>query len=200
MSEGIQLIVGLGNPGAQYEQTRHNAGAWLVQRLAEQERVSCQADRKFSGRHGRVRLQGRDIKLLLPTTFMNRSGRAVSAMVAFFKIPVEEILVVHDELDIPPGTGRFKQGGGHGGHNGLRDIMAALGGNGGFHRLRIGIGHPGSSDQVIGYVLQPAPKDEHVQIDACIDAALDVLPFAVEGDWQKAMNRLHSIKPKPAAP
>jgi PTH1 family peptidyl-tRNA hydrolase len=194
---GIQLIVGLGNPGREYEDTRHNAGAWLVEQLARSQHCALVPEAKFFGLTGRIRLGGQDLKLLIPTTFMNRSGQAVVAIAAFYKIPPAAILVVHDELDLAPGTARLKLGGGHGGHNGLRDIMAQLpkeGGKSDFHRLRIGIGHPGSADKVVGYVLGKPTTDERIAIDRAIDAALVSLPLAIQGEMPRAMNQLHAFK------
>lgn len=189
----IQLIVGLGNPGREYEDTRHNAGAWLVEELARQERCSLVSESKFSGLAGRINIAGQDIRLLIPTTFMNLSGQSVLALATFFKIPIDAILVAHDELDIGPGTARFKTGGGHGGHNGLRDIINKFGNQNNFHRLRIGIGHPGSADKVVGYVLNRPSSDDRISIDAAIAAALKSLPLAVSGQWARAMNELHSF-------
>ncbi|MET0379338.1 MAG: aminoacyl-tRNA hydrolase [Spongiibacteraceae bacterium] len=194
---GIQLIVGLGNPGREYEDTRHNAGAWLVEQLARSHGCALAPESKFSGLTGRISLAGHDLRLLIPTTFMNRSGQSVVALAGFFKIPPASILVVHDELDLAPGTARLKLGGGHGGHNGLRDIMAQLpkdSGNGDFHRLRIGIGHPGSADKVVGYVLGKPSSDDRIAIDRAIDAALEILPLAAKGDYLRAMNQLHTFK------
>ena len=190
----IQLIVGLGNPGRDYEETRHNAGAWFVEQLAQVHRVPLQNEGKFSGLTGRTTVAGQDLRLLIPTTFMNLSGQSVSALATFFKIPVDAILVAHDELDIPAGTARFKQGGGHGGHNGLRDIINRLGNQNNFHRLRIGIGHPGSSDKVVGYVLNKPTGDERISIDRALDAAAAALPLAISGQWGRAMNQLHAFK------
>ncbi|WP_374963309.1 aminoacyl-tRNA hydrolase [Spongiibacter tropicus] len=190
----IKLIVGLANPGQQYQDTRHNAGAWLVSELARKQGCSLQAESRFHGDTGRFFMDGQDIRLLIPSTYMNRSGQAIAAMANFFKIAPEEILIAHDELDLPPGSARFKSGGGHGGHNGLRDSIEKLGNNRNFHRLRIGIGHPGSADQVTGYVLGKPSNDDRIAIDHCIDEALRCLPDAVNGDWAKAMNRLHSYK------
>ncbi len=189
----IQLIVGLGNPGRDYEETRHNAGAWLVAQLAQQHSCTLSNDSKFSGLTGRINLAGQDIKLLIPTTFMNLSGQAVAALATFFKIPLDAILVAHDELDLAPGIVRLKQSGGHGGHNGLRDIINKFGNQNNFHRLRIGIGHPGSADKVVGYVLNQPTRDERISIDAAIDAALKILPLAVSGQWPRAMNELHTF-------
>ena len=189
----IKLIVGLGNPGSEYRGTRHNAGADFVEELARQCSTSLQGESKFFGLAGRVTLSGHDLRLLITTTFMNRSGKAVAAMAGFFKIAPEEILVAHDELDIPPGTARFKCGGGHGGHNGLRDIVPALGNNKDFYRLRIGIGHPGHASKVTGYVLGAPSQVDRTRLDACIDEAIAALPLLLSGDGTKAMTRLHSF-------
>jgi PTH1 family peptidyl-tRNA hydrolase len=189
----IKLIVGLGNPGSEYRGTRHNAGALFVEEVARRCGATLQAETRFHGLAGRVTLAGHDLRLLIPTTFMNRSGVAVAAMAGFFKIAPAGILIAHDELDIPPGCARFKQGGGHGGHNGLRDIIPALGNSQEFHRLRIGIGHPGHASRVTGYVLSaPSPADRE-RIDACIDEAIAALPLLLAGDNTKAMTRLHSF-------
>ncbi|MEQ3693735.1 MAG: aminoacyl-tRNA hydrolase [Alcanivorax sp.] len=194
MADPIRLIVGLGNPGAEYEQTRHNAGAWLVERLARQEGISLSPDKKFFGLSGKGRIAGQECFLLLPTTFMNRSGQSVAALANFYKIKPNEILVAHDELDMPAGVAKFKIGGGHGGQNGLRDIIAQLGNQKDFHRLRVGIGHPGDKSLVTGHVLGRASKAEQQSIDHVIDEAICVLPDAISGDLAKAMNRLHSFK------
>jgi len=189
----IRLIVGLGNPGSEYEGTRHNAGAFFVDELARQGGAEMRPDAKFFGGTARVQFAGYDLRLLIPSTFMNRSGRAVAAMAAFFRIEPEQILVAHDELDIVPGLARFKQGGGHGGHNGLRDIIPALSGNNNFHRLRIGIGHPGHASKVSAYVLSKPSKSERQMIDDIIDEAIRALPLLLAGDEVKAKTRLHSI-------
>ncbi|MDK2777227.1 MAG: aminoacyl-tRNA hydrolase [Pseudomonadota bacterium] len=194
MSNTIQLIVGLGNPGAEYENTRHNAGAWLVERLARSEGIRLNPDKKFHGYAGKGRINGNECWLLIPTTFMNLSGQAVQALANFYKLTPEQILVVHDELDLPAGQARFKTGGGHGGQNGLRDIIARLGNNKNFHRLRIGIGHPGDKSRVTGHVLGKPSQAEQKAMDDAIDEALRVLPDAVSGDMARAMNRLHSFK------
>ncbi len=193
MKEGIDLIVGLGNPGRQYEETRHNAGAWFVERLARKFNVSLSPDSKYQGLSGRAVIHGRDIRLLIPATFMNLSGQSVVPFASFFKIPPQRILVAHDELDLPPGTAKLKQGGGHGGHNGLRDIISKLGNNADFGRLRIGIGHPGHASQVSGYVLGKAPAKEQQLIDDAIDEAIAILPDLLTGNSSKAMNRLHAF-------
>ncbi|WP_071871888.1 aminoacyl-tRNA hydrolase [Atopomonas hussainii] len=190
----IQLIVGLGNPGVEYEQTRHNAGAWFVERVAASEGVTLAADRKYFGLTGRFRHQGQDVRLLIPTTYMNRSGQAVAALASFFRIPIDSILVAHDELDMPPGVAKLKQGGGHGGHNGLRDIIAQMANQNSFQRLRIGIGHPGDSKLVSNYVLGRAPRNEQELIEASIANSLAVLPQLLDGDLKTAMQRLHSQK------
>jgi PTH1 family peptidyl-tRNA hydrolase len=190
----VQLIVGLGNPGPEYDQTRHNAGALFVERVAESQRVNLSVDRKYFGLVGKFNHQGREVRLLIPTTYMNRSGQSVAALANFFKLKPEEILVAHDELDMPPGVAKLKQGGGHGGHNGLRDIIAQLGNQNNFHRLRLGIGHPGHASLVSGYVLGRAPRNEQELLDQSIDFALDVLPEILAGDWTVAMRKLHSQK------
>lgn len=189
----IRLIVGLGNPGAKYEETRHNAGAHFVEAIARQNGATLQAESRFNGLTARITLDSHDVRLLIPTTFMNLSGQAVAPIANFFKITPEEILVAHDELDLPPGIARLKKGGGHGGHNGLRDIIPALGNSKEFYRLRIGIGHPGSAKQVSNYVLSKAPVEERVAADAAIDEALHVLPKIVGGDLTGAQNQLHSF-------
>lgn len=190
----IRLLVGLANPGAQYAQTRHNAGAWFIERLAEQHRTTLSPDTKAFGLTARVSIAGEDVRLLIPTTFMNRSGQAVAALANFYKLTPAEILIAHDELDIAPGQIRLKTGGGHGGHNGLRDSIASLGNQAGFHRLRVGIGHPGSSSQVTGFVLGRAPQSEQSLIDQAIDEALRCTELIVTGDIAKAMNRINSFK------
>ncbi|TRO13191.1 aminoacyl-tRNA hydrolase [Ectopseudomonas mendocina] len=190
----VQLIVGLGNPGPEYDQTRHNAGALFVERVAASQRVNLSVDRKYFGLVGKFNHQGREVRLLIPTTYMNRSGQSVAALANFFKLKPEEILVAHDELDMPPGVAKLKQGGGHGGHNGLRDIIAQLGNQNNFHRLRLGIGHPGHASLVSGYVLGRAPRSEQELLDKSIDFALDVLPEILAGDWTVAMRKLHSQK------
>ena len=190
----VQLIVGLGNPGPEYDQTRHNAGAFFVERLASAQGVNLSFDKKYFGLTGKFSYQGRDIRLLIPTTYMNRSGQAVAALANFFRIKPDEILVAHDELDMPPGVCKLKQGGGHGGHNGLRDIIACLANQNNFHRLRIGIGHPGHSSQVSNYVLSRAPRSEQDLTNTSIEFALGVLPDLLDGNFSRAMQQLHSQK------
>lgn len=195
--DGIELIVGLGNPGRQYENTRHNAGAWLVERLARQCGANLSNDSKFNAFTGKISLSGHSVKLLIPTTFMNVSGQAVAPFANFFKIPAENILVAHDELDLPPGVAKLKKGGGHGGHNGLRDIISRLGNNRNFSRLRLGIGHPGKAEQVSGFVLSNAPAKEQQLINQAIDEALGIIPDVLSGNANKAMNRLHRFTATP---
>ena len=188
----IQLIVGLGNPGSEYERTRHNAGQDFVEELARSLGASLMNDNKYSGLTARVTYQGRDLRLLVPTTYMNRSGQSVGAMANFFKIEPAAILVAHDELDLAPGIARFKQGGGHGGHNGLRDIIAALGNNQNFARLRLGIGNPGVAAMVANFGLKRAPASEQELIDDAIARAIKCTPDALKGDWNTAMKNLHT--------
>ncbi|MBB5322728.1 aminoacyl-tRNA hydrolase [Marinobacter oulmenensis] len=194
MAQDIVMVVGLGNPGSDYENTRHNAGALFVEALAREAGQALRPDKKYHGLYARIQWQGLDLHLLNPTTFMNRSGTAIKALADFFKIAPEQILVAHDELDLPPGTAKLKKGGGHGGHNGLRDTIAHLGTKD-FQRLRIGIGHPGDSRRVTGYVLGRLGKQETEQLNAVIDEILRVLPEAASGNLAQAMNRLHSFKP-----
>lgn len=192
MSNGIDLIVGLGNPGSEYDRTRHNAGADFVDALARKLGVTLQADSKYFGLTARATINGRDVRLLIPTTYMNRSGQSVGALANFFKIAPDAMLVAHDELDLAPGIARLKQGGGHGGHNGLRDIISALGNNQNFARLRIGIGHPGAAPLVANFVLKRAPSSEQTLIDNAIDRSLDCINDIVAGKWNDAMKALHT--------
>ncbi|WP_345831369.1 aminoacyl-tRNA hydrolase [Erwinia sp. HDF1-3R] len=190
----IKLIVGLANPGAEYAATRHNAGAWYVDLLAERHNQSLKEESKFYGYTARLNLSGNDVRLLVPTTFMNLSGKAVAAMATFYRIAPEEILVAHDELDLLPGIAKFKQGGGHGGHNGLKDIISKLGNSQDFHRLRIGIGHPGDRNKVVGFVLGKPQAAEQTLIDSAIDEAARCTELWLKEDKLKAMNRLHAFK------
>lgn len=192
MDTPVKLIVGLGNPGPKYAGTRHNAGAQWVRALGESLTAKWQPDTKFFGETARVLIDDQDVRLLLPSTYMNRSGQSVAAMANFYQIRVQEILIAHDELDLAPGIARFKKGGGHGGHNGLRDTIQALGNNSGFSRLRIGIGHPGSADQVVDFVLKKPPPADQKLIESSIQAAINALPLAVKGQWERAMTKLHS--------
>ncbi|MFN2309726.1 MAG: aminoacyl-tRNA hydrolase [Gammaproteobacteria bacterium] len=189
----VRLIVGLGNPGAEYARTRHNAGFWFVDELARVGQCSLRAEARFHAEVGRCTLDGHDCRLQKPSTFMNRSGQAVAALARFLQIAPAEILIVHDELDLPPGVARLKKGGGHGGHNGLRDLVAHLGTQD-FLRLRIGVGHPGDRDQVVDYVLQRPDREAREQIDNAIARALEVTPLIVAGEIERAMHKLHSEK------
>lgn len=193
MSE-IKLIVGLGNPGDKYTDTRHNAGEWLIERLARRFNVSLNPESKFFGKTARTLVNGKEVRLLVPTTFMNLSGKAVGALASFYRIKPEEILVIHDELDLPPGTAKLKQGGGHGGHNGLKDIVAQLGNNNNFYRLRIGIGHPGHRDLVAGYVLNKPSLADCDALEKVLDEATDCVEMIFKDGMVKATNRLNSFK------
>lgn len=191
MSE-IKLIVGLGNPGREYESTRHNAGFWWVDELARSCNASFKADSKFHGLIARISLHGHDVHLLKPQTFMNVSGRAVGAVAQFYKIEAAQILVAHDELDLPPGSAKLKLGGGHGGHNGLKDIIAHLGTKD-FWRLRVGIGHPGDRAEVVNFVLNAPRKEEQALIEEAMRRAQDVAPLVMDGKLEAAMLKLHSL-------
>lgn len=188
----IKLIVGLGNPGPNYEKTRHNAGAWLVEALALQDHIALRPETKFKGIVGCLQYAGHDCRLLLPMTFMNLSGHSVRALADFYKIEPPQILVVHDDLDLPTGTAKIKRGGGHGGHNGLRDIITQLH-TPDFYRLRIGIGHPGQKELVLDYVLQKPNKSEQQQIDDAITSALIIIPDMLDGHFERAMQKLHTL-------
>jgi PTH1 family peptidyl-tRNA hydrolase len=190
MSE-IKLIVGLGNPGREYEATRHNAGFWWLDELAREHGVSFKNESKFHGLAARANLHGHEVHLLKPQTFMNVSGRAVVALALFYKILPDQILVVHDELDLPPGSAKLKLGGGHGGHNGLKDIIAHLGSKE-FWRLRVGVGHPGERSEVVNYVLNAPRKEEQGLIEEAMQRAQNVAPLIIEGKLEAAMLKLHS--------
>ena len=193
MSSCVQLIVGLGNPGSKYEQTRHNVGFVFVDEVARSKGISWKMENKFHAEVCKLSFAGNDVWLLKPNTFMNLSGKAVAALARFYKIEPESVLVVHDELDISPGQVRLKQGGGHGGHNGLRDIMSQLGSRD-FYRLRMGIGHPGEARDVSNYVLGKASPYDQKHIDDSIYEALRTLPQIIDGEHQSAMKYLHSLK------
>ena len=196
----MKLVVGLGNPGAEYTATRHNAGFWFVDQLARDAGATLRDERRFHGHYGKGRLNGHDVHLLEPQTFMNRSGQSVVAVAQFFKILPDEILVAHDELDLPPGTVKMKLGGGSGGHNGLKDISAHLSSQH-YWRLRIGIGHPrdlipegaraGTKPDVVNFVLKPPRREEQEPIDRSIERALAVMPFVVSGETERAVMNLH---------
>jgi PTH1 family peptidyl-tRNA hydrolase len=189
----IRLIVGLGNPGAEYEQTRHNAGFWLVDQLAH---GALKRETRFAALAAKIRISGSEVWLLEPQTFMNRSGQSVGALARFYKINPDEILVAHDELDLPPGAAKLKKGGSSGGHNGLKDISAALGTQD-YWRLRIGIGHPREMNlqqAVVDFVLHRPRKEEQNLIDIAIENSLKIMPFLIEGQFEKAMMELHTDK------
>ena len=191
MTPPVLLIVGLGNPGDSYAQTRHNAGLNFLQQVVSDMGATLRFESKFEGSIAKARVESNEVRLFAPGTFMNDSGRAVAKVVRFYKVPIEQLLVAHDELDLPPGTARLKRGGGHGGHNGLRDIFPNLGSRD-FMRLRIGIGHPGSADQVVDYVLRKPSREEADLIQESIEAARRELPKIVRGDTNLAMNVLHT--------
>ncbi len=195
----IRLVVGLGNPGADYVDTRHNAGAWLLDEIAAERGVALRPEKRDNAELGKFRYGGRDILLQKPLTFMNRSGQAVGSLARYFKIAPEQMLILHDELDLPPGTNRLKQGGGHGGHNGLRDLINHLGSRE-FFRLRIGIGHPGDAKQVIDYVLKKPSVADRAAIDAANRDTLAVMPLIFDGRIDKAMQALHTVEPEPPEP
>jgi peptidyl-tRNA hydrolase, PTH1 family len=190
----IKLIVGLANPGNEYTATRHNAGAWFIEQLVQRYNQSLKNEPKFFGYTSRVNISNHDVRLLVPTTFMNLSGKAVQAMAKFYQITPEEILVVHDELDLNPGIAKLKFGGSHGGHNGLKDIASKLGNNLNFYRLRIGIGHPGDKNKVVGYVLTPPSKPEQALIDQAIDESVRCTDIILSQGIDAAMNQLHAFK------
>jgi PTH1 family peptidyl-tRNA hydrolase len=192
-SPAIKLIVGLGNPGKEYEGTRHNTGFWFVDLLARLHNASFKSESRHHGQVCRLTLHGQDCRLLKPTTFMNRSGQSVASLANYFRITPDEILVAHDELDLAAGSVRLKTGGGHAGHNGLRDIMSALG-NRDFHRLRIGIDHPNDRRAVVDYVLSQPSKADRELIEQNLEATADCLEDIVSGNLQRAMNRLHTTR------
>ncbi|MCL1623222.1 aminoacyl-tRNA hydrolase [Moraxella sp. Tifton1] len=189
----IKLIVGLGNPGNEYKDTRHNAGFWFIDKVADRFGICLNHDKKFRGDVGRGKIFGQDIRLLKPDTFMNLSGMAVAPLAKFYNIQADEILIAHDELDIGAGSMRLKTGGGHGGHNGLKDITPHIGAN--FHRLRIGIGHPGHASKVSGWVLSKPSSDDLISIDRALDCAIEHLKIIMTGDFDKARNGINGFKP-----
>jgi PTH1 family peptidyl-tRNA hydrolase len=198
----IKLFVGLGNPGPEYEDTRHNAGFWYIDALARQLKTTLVMDKGYHGRVARTAVGGQTIWLLEPQTFMNLSGKSVAALARFFKIQPNEILVAHDELDLPPGEAKIKLGGSHAGHNGLRDIHAQLGTDQ-YWRLRIGVGHPGSREEVVGWVLKKPILDHRIAIEQTIDRALKATPHFLDGEVNKATLLVHTSKPprpKPPRP
>jgi peptidyl-tRNA hydrolase, PTH1 family len=195
----IRLIVGLGNPGSEYEDTRHNAGFWWVDAAARKLGASLSRDRAYHGLVARVNADGGPLWLLEPQTYMNLSGKSVAALARFFKIAPAEILVVHDELDLPPGQMKLKQGGGAAGHNGLKDILAQLG-SPDFWRLRIGVGHPGVKSEVVDWVLRKPKPEDREAIEQCVARSLDALPLLIDGAMDRAMMKLHVKPARPAKP
>ncbi|MFO1217678.1 MAG: aminoacyl-tRNA hydrolase [Burkholderiaceae bacterium] len=196
----IRLIVGLGNPGSEYEDTRHNAGFWWLDAAARKLGATLARERAYHGLVARVNRESGPLWLLEPQTYMNLSGKSVAALARFFKIAPAEILVVHDEIDLPPGQMKLKQGGGAAGHNGLKDILAQLG-SPDFWRLRLGVGHPGVKAEVVDWVLRTPRPEERVEIQQCIVRSLDALPLLIDGPMERAMMKLHvkPAKPTPAA-
>lgn len=192
MTSPLRAIVGLGNPGSEYERTRHNAGFWLVDRLTALHKGSLRAESKFKGELARIRIGGEDVLLLKPMTFMNLSGECVQKVAQFYKLAPTDILIAHDELDLPAGTARLKAGGGHGGHNGLRSVHQHLGAD--YLRLRIGIGHPGHKDQVLDYVLGRPGKADEALIHQSIEEAAIALTVWLTQTWAKAVHQLHTEK------
>ena len=191
LTADIRLIVGLGNPGADYVDTRHNAGFWFVDLLANHLSLTFRFEKRFNAAEAKYRTNGKDVLLLKPQTFMNRSGQSIGALARFYKLKPDQMLVVHDELDLAPGDNRLKQGGGHGGHNGLRDTINHLGDKE-FFRLRVGIGHPGDRDQVTNYVLHRPSVQDKASIEAANQRTLEVMPQVFEGRLDKAMQALHT--------
>lgn len=194
MKDFIHLVVGLGNPGKRYTETRHNAGFWFVDRVASARGVQWRSETRFFGDLAELASPGGKLRLLKPTTFMNESGRAVGAVARYFDLAPEQILVAHDEIDLPPGTVRLKRGGGHGGHNGLRDVIPQLGSTS-FARLRIGVGHPGTKEQVIDYVLSRAGKEERSTIEHVLERVVADFDLLAAGKLEKVMNELHRKPP-----
>ena len=193
MSSDIRLIAGLGNPGPEYEHTRHNAGVWFLNELAARFNTSLKPESKFFGLTGRITVGTQDIRLIYPTTYMNKSGQAVAAMANFYRIPAENMLIAFDELDLPPGIAKYKVGGSSS-QNGIRDVVAKMGNNKDFLRLRIGIGHPGHKSKVTGHVLGKPPENEKRAIEDAIDEAVRCTEILIKNDLKQAQNRLHSFK------
>lgn len=194
MDSAIRLIAGLGNPGSRYENTRHNAGFWFVDRVAAEHNVSWKSESRLFGAIAQLRVDGEVVRLLKPMTFMNESGRSVGAVCRYFSLQASQVLVAHDEIDLAPGVVRLKRGGGHGGHNGLRDIIPQLGGAQ-FARLRIGVGHPGTKEQVVAYVLAKASAEQQARIDSAIERAADRVDDMLTQGLDRVMNDLHRQQP-----
>ncbi len=194
MTTGIRLIVGLGNPGPEYDATRHNAGFWLADQVARDLSAQFSVEKAFFSSVAKARVNGEAVIIAKPMTFMNRSGQATGALMRFYKLVPEQVLVLHDELDLLPGHAKLKQGGGHAGHNGLRDIQSQLG-SPAFWRLRIGIGHPrtlGLNQQVVGFVLNPPGRDDTLKIESALDRCRAIMPALINGQFEQAMTQLHS--------
>jgi peptidyl-tRNA hydrolase, PTH1 family len=191
----LKLVVGLGNPGPEHAETRHNAGFWCIDRLAAAVGGSLRPHARYHGDVGRITIDGRELWLLKPSTYMNRSGLAVRALADYLRIAPDETLVAHDELDLPVGVVRLKLGGGPGGHNGVRDVITQIGDD--FWRLRLGIGHPGSRQEVIDYVLRRAPPNEQAQLDEAVGAGVEAVPLLLADGAEKVMNSLHRRSPAP---
>lgn len=192
MNAGLTIIAGLGNPDARYQRTLHNAGFWFADAVARGARESFRLDRKFDAEVCKVTIANAEVWIVKPQSYMNNSGGPVRGMLDYFRLPVETLLVAHDEIDLPPGTARLKKGGGHGGHNGVRDIIQHCGSD--FLRLRLGVGHPGVKDKVTGYVLQRAPEAVEGAVEAAVARSVEVLPLLVERGTEAAMNRLHTAQ------
>jgi peptidyl-tRNA hydrolase, PTH1 family len=200
MASPLALVAGLGNPGTKYDATRHNAGFWFLDEVARRNSGTFRAESRFNGDVTTVNVAGVRLVLVKPATFMNRSGQCVSALARYYKITPEQVLVVHDEIDLPAGTVRFKTGGGPGGHNGLKDIISHFGGDRGFHRLRLGVGHPGQREQVLDYVLKRPSVDDQIAIDVSMDVALGVFEDIARGEFPLAMNVMHTKSDSAAKP
>jgi len=190
MPKSIRIIAGLGNPGDKYDRTLHNAGFWFVDALARKYGGSFRYEKKFDADYCRINLHGEDVWLVKPQSYMNNSGQPIRGLLDYYRLRTAELLVAHDEIDLPPGTVRLKEGGGHGGHNGLRDIVRHCGAD--FVRLRLGVGHPGDKEQVTNYVLKRGSSDVEAAIERNIDDAIVVMPELVEGDINAAMKKLHT--------
>lgn len=190
--EMLKAIVGLGNPGEKYSKTRHNAGFWLIERLCERSRAEMRSVSRLQGSYAQIEIAGERLHLLMPTTFMNLSGRSVRALLDFYKLSPEQILIVHDELDLPAGVLRLKRGGGAGGHNGLKDIIRCIGPN--FARLRLGVGHPGDREQVLSHVLSAPGRAEMGRMEMAVDEGCCAIENCLARGWDVAVNQLHSKK------
>ena len=199
MPAAISLIVGLGNPGAEYDHSRHNTGVDMLMEIARKYSADLRADSKYKGMLGECSIKGEKVRLLFPTTYMNESGRSVAALANFYRIPAENILVIHDDLDLVPGALRLRKGGGDGGHNGLNSIIACLGGNKNFCRLRVGIGHPADRSQVIGHVLGKRSREEAKLFDAAAEEVLQNIETLVKAGPDLAMNRINAFRPASAS-